>query len=113
MMWCNDCRKLVPVKYKKIVQIHSELPDNYPEIGYLAVCDECGSEDIERPSICVCGEPCEPNTDFCDDCLEDMDSAMSMAKDYFISRHPQYSNMSDEVIYGILCDRINERYDLW
>lgn len=86
MLWCSECQTILEetdLEFRK-----AELEDCRYPWEMIAKCPYCGNEALEDAWKCeVCGDPCPPGEDYCEECEEQMykivdKAVMEMGGDY-------------------------------
>lgn len=60
MYWCNECKEAYPDSELEVIDMSED--ETWTQ------CSHCGSTNIDKADICLCGHWKNANDDFCDDC---------------------------------------------
>lgn len=73
MYWCKECGcEVRDPRYVKVEEVHWEVDTRRIEEMETVVCPHCGHELDEAGKCDICGEPCDPDENFCEWCSSNM-----------------------------------------
>lgn len=83
-LWCDNCQTAVEPEIKREKEFHGEVDSRCYEEYDVYRCPICGEEVYLDPGECaMCGEPCDPYEELCDNCREEIERAIrTLAQGY-------------------------------
>ena len=85
MKYCTDCKKLVEEAEKAETVSGEYFGAKFTDTAYIPCCSECGSEDIDEPNKCPCGEEIKPLDELCENCIDNLDDIKKDVRALYLS----------------------------
>lgn len=77
-LWCDNCQTAVEPEVKREKEFHGEVDSRCYEEYDIYRCPICGEEVYLDPGECaMCGESCSPDRDLCENCIDEIESAIT------------------------------------
>jgi hypothetical protein len=98
MKYCADCKKLVEEGIKTETVTGEYWGMKFRDTVQIPCCAECGSEDIEDPNKCPCGEEIPPLDKLCENCQDNLNDIKKEIRALFPKIKPIDESTVEEYI---------------